>query len=445
MYMKVIDDLYVPPKLDEFFVYNKGEDDHCLVINPAGPNWFMTNRSGAFLTEVCDGKTSIGELKSILKTYGVEFNETALFNHFRFLEDIRFFSRGSENAIDLLSHVFLNITSKCNLKCSYCYYNSGYDIYQKSDLSSDVWLDIIDQIHGINKDAIITVSGGEPFLSDNLFNILDRLDYLKLRTRIYTNGTVIRDAEIERIISYDNIDYVQVSLDSVVAEENIRTRTVDPFFVMKSIERLQSRDIPVVVSCTITRFNSNSLSEFVNYCKSNDLKYRFVNLFPASGRAKDQFASLRTDQQELAGKISALDLPGNHNVNVTKGYKRLHKKTVCGLGKLLSISDDATVYPCNHLYMKEFEMGNAALESLSDIVFDSDRFINSVPVDTMTPCKGCPVRYLCGGSCRATAYHEKGRMDVNTYDCEDLKSIILNTLWEQCTGELKAGFVPVLV
>jgi radical SAM protein with 4Fe4S-binding SPASM domain len=102
---------------------------------------------------------------------------------------------------------------------------------------------------------------------------------------------------------------------------------------------------------------------------------------------------------------------------------------------MLSISESAQVYPCNHLYLDEFAMGDATKQSLAAILGKASAIFRPVPVDAMSPCKSCELRYICGGSCRATAYHEKGRLDVASSECSFLKDVIVQTLWDQCLAD----------
>ncbi len=429
----MITDSYVPPKAGEIYVWQKEGRNSYLVVNSRGPNWFVTNKFGVFLIELCNGRLSLGKMKLLLQQAGLSAGVDSLDRFFIFLEKIRFFDEGSAGGLDLLGSVFLNITAKCNLRCVYCYYDSNSARPARPEAALRVWTSIIHQIYAINREAVITVSGGEPFLSKNLFPVLDTLHKLSMRTRIYTNGTRIDDGDIQRLKKYDNLDYIQISLDSVVDEENIKTRTVHPGKIMKTLHRLRSEGLPVVVSCTVTGVNINSVEKLADYCRDQDLKYRFVNYFPTPGRAVENISAYKVNEVILAQKIGHLDGEDNHNINITKGYKRLTKRTACGLGRILSISEAAKVYPCNHLYMDEFVMGDATADPLADIIERSSHNVfKAVPVDTMHPCRYCELRYICGGSCRATAYHQKGRLDVGTSECSFLKEVIVNTLWEQC-------------
>lgn len=433
----LITDTYVPPQLLEVYVCQKENHNSYLVINSRGPNWFVTNKLGVFLVEICNGEISLGDIKQLLKQAGLDIRSGLLENFFAFLDKICFFDEGKDGHIDLLASVFLNITAQCNLKCIYCYYDSNSSRPVRQEAPLDVWANIIRQIYVINPAAIITISGGEPFLSGNLFPILNVLHELHMKTRIYTNGTKIKDEEITQLMMYDNIEYIQISLDSVVNEENFKTRTVYPAKVMETLCRLKENGLPLLISCTVTEVNVDSIQLLVDYCSEHDFKYRFVKYFPTAGRASENISSYRVEELKLADKIGHLEGNDNHNVNISKGYSRLKKRTVCGLGKMLSVSESAKLYPCNHLYIDKFIMGDAAIEPVLDIIERSHDIFRAVPVDTMNPCKKCALRYLCGGSCRATAYHEKGRLDVNTSDCNFLKEVIVNTLWEQCLGDRK--------
>ena len=112
------------------------------------------------------------------------------------------------------------VTSRCNLRCSHCFY------WQEINKSFDEELSI-DEIQKISRSfshpLYLSLTGGEPFLRKDLFEII-RVFHAGCGTRevgIATNGT-LREATIQTVLSVlekrllENLS-IQVSLDGLEA------------------------------------------------------------------------------------------------------------------------------------------------------------------------------------------------------------------------------------
>jgi uncharacterized protein len=120
-----------------------------------------------------------------------------------------------------LSHVILQVTQSCNLRCSYCVYSGGYKQrgHSQKQMSLDVAKKSIDYLIGHSKDSsLITVGfyGGEPLLRFDM--IKECVEYAdksaegrKVKYGITTNGTLLSDDIIEYFVAHDFA--VTISLD----------------------------------------------------------------------------------------------------------------------------------------------------------------------------------------------------------------------------------------
>ncbi|MCK5334299.1 MAG: radical SAM protein, partial [Candidatus Aenigmarchaeota archaeon] len=105
----------------------------------------------------------------------------------------------------------LRVTSQCNLKCIHCYSaNSGCGrelTVQEIRSAIDILVD-----NGVNH---ITISGGEPFLRSDIFEIL-KYSSLKTKTGIVCNGTLI-DKSAAKALSNIDISRLMISVDGIGA------------------------------------------------------------------------------------------------------------------------------------------------------------------------------------------------------------------------------------
>lgn len=428
--MDQINEGYVFPALKEVYAEQKG--DKYLIINSLGPNWFITNTFGYYLLHYFDGKTSFGELEYILSKFNVNWDSVV--NYLNFLNEINFFSEGKEEEVSLIHDIFLNLTSFCNLKCIYCYYNSGRAVDRSTELTINMWEKIIYQIKDINPQANVYISGGEPMTSSDFYSILDFLAEMDLRVILFTNATLLNDFAVKKLKKYTNIENIQISLDSIVSSENIISRGIDSAKIIGSILLAKNNNLPITIACTLTRININSIQQILDFCTKVKVRIRFIPYFPAAGKAANNLKIYEVPKDEILINMKKLRLPEDPKIRPLRGYRRLTRRVICGLGRgsVLSIAPTGLVYPCNHLYENKFILGDVRDEPLLAILDKAKKLIKPVSVENMTGCKRCGIRFICGGTCRANSYYAKKRFDVKSKDCSFNKAAVLETLWLQC-------------
>ena len=85
----------------------------------------------------------------------------------------------------------------------------------------------------------------------------------------------------------------------------------------------------------------------------------------------------------------------------------------------LYIGPRGECYPCYALMGKEHWLGNALEEGLTNVLKQNDRY-RQATVDSNEKCRGCALRYLCGGFCRAWSVN--GDPDAAPRDCAALQA-----------------------
>lgn len=105
--------------------------------------------------------------------------------------------------------VDIDITDRCNLRCQYCYfYTSPADI--KQDLPRDEWLRFFEELNGCAVTEVC-LAGGEPFIREDLPDIIRGIVRNRMRFSILSNGTLITDDLAAFLASTGRCNFVQVS------------------------------------------------------------------------------------------------------------------------------------------------------------------------------------------------------------------------------------------
>jgi uncharacterized protein len=91
--------------------------------------------------------------------------------------------------------------------------------------------------------------------------------------------------------------------------------------------------------------------------------------------------------------------------------------STCGLGMNLYIDPDGVCFPCYAMMGECHRLGNALSEGLAAVLERNDAYRYHT-VDTNLKCRGCSLRYVCGGFCQA--WSRADHPDVSTTDCSTL-------------------------
>lgn len=201
------------------------------------------------------------------------------------------------NASERKPIVIWNITARCNLKCVHCYNNSG--TVQNNELTTAEAKAVLEDLAGFGVPCVL-LSGGEPLMRGDLFELLEHAANRGLRTVLSTNGTLIT-AETAAHIKAAGVSYVGVSLDGI-GPVNDRFRGVDGAFdaAVGGIRHCRDAGVRVGLRLTLTRRNVQELERLFEFFETEGIERAcFYHLVP-SGRGKDLFADRLTAAESRA-------------------------------------------------------------------------------------------------------------------------------------------------
>lgn len=185
-----------------------------------------------------------------------------------------------------LQYVDIRNTNECNLKCRYCGPHFSNQWAREMELEIDtVHTNISDQLDQLLTDDLkeLYFTGGEPFMSRDHWNILQRLandNKSKSVSLIYnSNLTTLKFKQLDIFDLWSKFKSVHVnaSIDQKGALfENIRSGA-DWNTVEENLLKLKDR-VSLSVEIVVSILNIWSLSEFLDYLRNNKIKYSTIIL-----------------------------------------------------------------------------------------------------------------------------------------------------------------------
>ncbi len=178
--------------------------------------------------------------------------------------------------------VIWNLIRRCNLTCLHCYSISA-DIDFPGELSTAEVLGVMDDLKAFNVRALI-LSGGEPLLRPDLFEIAARGKALGFYLGLSTNGTLI-DAPLARRIAHAGFDYVGISLDGLWQTHDRFRRKAGAFDKSLAALRLcRDLNVKVGVRFTLTQDNFADLPGLLDLVEAEGIPRFYLSHLNYAGR-----------------------------------------------------------------------------------------------------------------------------------------------------------------
>jgi len=189
------------------------------------------------------------------------------------------------------SFIVISPTMRCNLHCYGCYAGQ----YKKNE---ELDFNTVDRIVSEAKELgmyFVTISGGEPFIYEGLFDIFEK--HHDMCFMIYTNGTLIDDKAVERLVSLGNAAPA-ISVEGYESETDARRGEGIYKQVSDSMARLKNAGALFGFSATATRNNVDILSssEFVDTMIERGCSFGWYFTYIPIGR-KPQLELMPTPEQ----------------------------------------------------------------------------------------------------------------------------------------------------
>ncbi|HAQ5159140.1 TPA: radical SAM protein [Enterococcus faecium] len=298
---------------------------------------------------------------------------------------------------------YLHVNDRCNLHCIGCY-SYVENRNNKTELTYEEICNILKKLKESGVKGIV-ISGGEPFLRDDMGKICR---YIKEELRIeklctITNGTL----DIDRYSSaIDYIDEFNISIDGYNEQvQYIRDKGIMPL-VLSNIKRIKELTPNINLIVTLHKKNYNEMGKYNELAEELGVSYSFSIFTNEFGDEVFKDYILGDDDLVKIEKI-LMDLNVNTKISDTPiGTFGINCRKSCEAGKkLISIDSKGDIYPCHMLHSSRFKLGNALeTKNIKELLKSPNNMFLGIEVSKINNCKECEYKYLCGGGCRGRSF-----------------------------------------
>ncbi|MDM8350272.1 heme d1 biosynthesis radical SAM protein NirJ [Pseudomonas sp. sp1636] len=180
--------------------------------------------------------------------------------------------------------VIWNLLRRCNLTCKHCYATSA-DSEFRDELDTAAALRVIDDLHATGVRVLI-LSGGEPLLREDIFQLTDYARDQGFFVALSTNGTLIDERNIAQIAAA-RFDYVGISIDGLEAVHDEWRQLKGSFAAsLRAVDLCRQHDIRVGLRTTLTQHNYPQLPALLALMREHDVQKFYLSHLNYSGRGK---------------------------------------------------------------------------------------------------------------------------------------------------------------
>jgi heme d1 biosynthesis radical SAM protein NirJ len=178
--------------------------------------------------------------------------------------------------------VIWNLVRRCNLTCKHCYSISA-DKDFAGELSTDEVYGVMDDLRAFGVPVLI-LSGGEPLLRPDIFDISRRAKAMGFYVGLSSNGTLIDESNIDAIAAV-GYDYVGVSIDGLrVTHDAFRRREGAFDASLRGIALCRENGIKVGLRFTLTRDNAHDLPALLRLMDDEGIDKFYLSHLNYAGR-----------------------------------------------------------------------------------------------------------------------------------------------------------------
>lgn len=312
-----------------------------------------------------------------------------------------------------LECLFFEVTSRCNARCEHCGSSCG-DFIPKDEITGEEIKKVLDDVatHYDATKIMLFITGGEPLVRKDLFELMDYANKLGFSWGMTSNGILI-DEKVVKKMEETNMKSISISLDGD-KELHESFRKVPGAFekIINGIKLMQKCHtiIDLQVTTCVNKKNIDKLDDIYKILKDIGVKdWRIIQVDPI-GRAKNN-KDLLLDSDELRRMFKYI-------LDKRKEDPTMNFKYGCGhfLGNDLnielmkncffcytgywvaSILSNGDIFGCPDIERRpELIQGNIRRDSFVDVWEHRFKNYRSINRTSNKKCKKCPDWKSCCG------------------------------------------------
>jgi len=302
-----------------------------------------------------------------------------------------------------------NTTQACNISCLHCYRDAGNKY--NDELNTEEGKRLLDGMARAGF-KIIILSGGEPLMRPDIYELISYAKSIGLRPVLGTNGILITE-EVALKLKEAGLGAAGISLDKKIHDhfrqsEGAWDKTIAAMEVCRKV------GLRFQVHTTVTSLNEKEVTDITDLAVEKGAMAHHIFFLVPTGRGKDiEDTTLKTEQyeavinrildkqQEVSIEIKPTCAPQFMRIAKERGIPMRFTKGCLAGTSYCVILPNGNLQACPYLPIK---VGNVRDTDFDILWRDSEMFNQFRHEPLKGGCGTCGYDDICGG-CRARAYY----------------------------------------
>jgi AdoMet-dependent heme synthase len=171
-----------------------------------------------------------------------------------------------------------NLTQRCNQQCAHCYLSAFPQASSTDELTTEECFRVMDEMAEVNPDLLLILTGGEPFLRKDLFDLAGQAVRRGFTVVLGTNGFLLREKQAAAMRQH-GIQGASISLDSTDPGRHDSFRQFPGSWegAIRATQALRAEGLPFSLHMSVTEWNVGEIPAMIDLARS--LEARVLNLF----------------------------------------------------------------------------------------------------------------------------------------------------------------------
>ncbi|WP_092192612.1 radical SAM/SPASM domain-containing protein [Desulfomicrobium norvegicum] len=302
----------------------------------------------------------------------------------------------------------LELSRECNLRCIYCYAESGNPI--ADELSYEEILSAIDQAVELGAQKIVVLGGGEPLCYPGIFDVLNYIHAKSVEIELFTNGMLITKDAAQTFIRLGVKPVIKMNsfrpeIQDILAGQKGAFTAIRNGLTLLMEAGYPTRDLALGAQTVICRHNLEELPAMWIWLREHGI-IPYFEMLTLQGRAR-RHPDLELNPEELQRIFETLaDIDAQRFGNFWEPHPSVAAFCCDRHEYSCTVSVTGDIYPCPGV---DIPAGNIRQAPLSDILRTSPLIhdLRNIRSNIKGMCAQCDLKAQCYG-CRGMAYQATG-------------------------------------
>lgn len=307
-----------------------------------------------------------------------------------------------------LLSVELELSRICNLRCVYCYADSGTKL--QDELSLEEIINAADQAVELGARKIIVLGGGEPLAYPHIEDVLLHLSELGVEIELFTNATLLTRELASLMASLRVRPVIKMNSMRADVQDCLAGQAGTHAAIAKGLSLLLDEgypfpDLPLGAQTIICRHNLEELPEMWIWLRDRNI-IPYFEMITLQGRAAEQH-DLQVSPSQLRDLFNTLSqIDRDKYGHIWEPHPSVAAFSCDRHEYSCTVTATGDVHPCPGV---NISVGNIRQTPLAEILATSTVIsdLRNIRTTITGPCATCDLAKTCYG-CRGMAYQATG-------------------------------------